>query len=83
MPKANQMQPDGQQAAHVTHRFRGGGLAPGNPEADLEQAGRFDVAGLDQPPRQHQMAGLEHFEFGRHAGVADFHRHGFEMGRAC
>ena len=27
------------------------------------------------------MAGLEHFEFGRDAGLADFHRHGFEMGR--
>ena len=70
-----------QQVAHVGDRLRGGRLAPGNPEADLEQAGRLDVSGLDQPLGEQEVTGLEHFELRRDAGVADCHRHCLEVGR--
>jgi hypothetical protein len=62
------------------HRLRRRRLAPGDAEADLEHAGRLDVAGLDHALGEQQMAGLEHF--GRdHAGVADRDRHGFQIAR--
>ena len=56
-----------------------GGLPPGDAEADLEHAGRLDVAVLDQALGEQEMAGLEHFQLRQHAGIADRDRHGLEM----
>jgi hypothetical protein len=37
-----------QQASHIRHRLGGCRLAPGNTQANLKQAGRLDVAILDE-----------------------------------
>ena len=83
MPKREPRRVRRQQAAHIGHGLRRRRLAPGDAEADLEHAGRLDVAGLDHALGEQQMAGLEHFELGQHAGVADRDRHGFEIASGC
>jgi len=49
------------------------------PRANLEHARRPNVPGLDHALGEQEVAGLEHFELGQHARVANRDRHDLEM----
>src|SRR3984885_972782 len=68
-----------QQVAHIGHGLGRRRLAPGYAEADLEHARRLDEAVLDKTLGEQQMAGLEHFELGHHAGSLDRRRHRLQV----
>src|SRR5712691_5004186 len=70
-----------QEASHIGHGLGGRGLRPGDAEANLEHAGRLDMAVLDHALGEQEMTGLEHLQFRQHAGVADRDRHGLEVRR--
>jgi hypothetical protein len=68
-----------QQVSHIGHGLGRRRLAPGYAEADLKHPGRLDEAVLDEALGEQQMAGLEHFQLGRHAGGRDRGRHRLQV----